>query len=66
MTGVPLLELYPLRDGPREERIAVALDHCRFFHEHLWWPWDENDDECEDWVSLCCTANLQSHLPDGL
>ncbi|XP_012233271.1 protein nessun dorma [Linepithema humile] len=51
---VPLIELYPTinqKDHTLDiEGTAHCVDRLRFFYNHLWMPWDENEDENIDWV----------------
>lgn len=51
---VPLIELYPTinqKDNSLDiEGTAHCVDRLRFFYNHLWMPWDENEDENIDWV----------------
>nr|CAD7574936.1 unnamed protein product [Timema californicum] len=52
---VPLLHLFPTvqqdSDTINIENTADCLDQFRFFYEHVWMPWDADDDENEDWIS---------------
>ncbi|XP_029728532.2 protein nessun dorma [Aedes albopictus] len=51
---VSLSELWPLRHQKNTllnvERTADCLDQLRFFYQHVWMPWDyDNDDDDRDW-----------------
>lgn len=53
---VPLIELYPTH---RQENTALdmigtasCIDQLRFFYNYLWMPWDTDDDDNADWVSV--------------
>nr|XP_012151125.1 PREDICTED: SHC SH2 domain-binding protein 1 homolog B [Megachile rotundata]XP_012151126.1 PREDICTED: SHC SH2 domain-binding protein 1 homolog B [Megachile rotundata] len=53
---VPLVELYPTL---KQENIALdmvgtssCIDQLRFFYNYLWMPWDIDDDDNADWVSV--------------
>nr|CAD7429267.1 unnamed protein product [Timema monikensis] len=52
---VPLLHLFPTVQQDSNtiniENTADCLDQFRFFYEHVWMPWDADDDENEDWIS---------------
>nr|CAD7442495.1 unnamed protein product [Timema bartmani] len=52
---VPLLHLFPTVQQDSNminvENTANCLDQFRFFYEHVWMPWDADDDENEDWIS---------------
>ena len=70
---VSLLELYPVQDDedhdeedPKDcEKIALALEHCRFFFENLWFPWDDQDED-DNWVGEHLSVRCQLHQdPDS-
>ncbi|XP_053692447.1 protein nessun dorma-like [Sabethes cyaneus] len=53
-----LVDLWPIKYFPDDTNIrdeefcsglADCLDQMRFFYQHLWMPWDR-DDNCNDWV----------------
>ncbi|XP_053692448.1 protein nessun dorma-like [Sabethes cyaneus] len=46
-----LVDLWPLKQNEDPDAFLTAncLDKMRFFYQHLWMPWD-NDDDCDDWV----------------
>ena len=59
----PLIKLFPLndeqsKDSQKIKSSAEALDHFRFFVNHIWYPWDEDpdgdlgsDDEYDNWIT---------------
>ncbi|OAD54316.1 SHC SH2 domain-binding protein 1 like protein B [Eufriesea mexicana] len=53
---VPLIELYPTHN--QENNVldmvgtASCIDQLRFFYNYLWMPWDLDDDDNIDWVSV--------------
>ncbi|XP_046413011.1 protein nessun dorma [Neodiprion fabricii] len=53
---VPLNELYPTQHQENTvlDMIGTAncIDQLRFFFNYLWMPWDTDDDDDTDWVSL--------------
>lgn len=53
---VPLVELYPTKNQENEvldmPGTANCIDGLRFFFNHLWMPWDFDDDDNSDWVGL--------------
>ncbi|XP_063976165.1 protein nessun dorma [Diachasmimorpha longicaudata] len=59
---VPLIELYPTRNQENAvidaEGTANCVDQLRFFFNHLWMPWDTDDDETADWV----TSHLETRV----
>ncbi|PNF25973.1 hypothetical protein B7P43_G06363 [Cryptotermes secundus] len=59
---VPLTSLYPTKKQENEildvHGTADCLDQLRFFYNHLWRPWD-CDDENQDWLSTHLEARLQ-------
>lgn len=53
---VPLIELWPLKEQKDEnlviDRTAEYIDQLRFFFQHIWFPWDNQDDNDKvDWAS---------------
>lgn len=50
---VPLVELYPTINQRNNnldiEGTAHCVDRLRFFYNHVWMPWDEDEDEDVDW-----------------
>ncbi|KDR10984.1 protein nessun dorma isoform X2 [Zootermopsis nevadensis] len=59
---VPLTSLYPTKQQENEvldiNCTANCLDQLRFFYNHLWRPWD-CDDENQDWLFIHLEARLQ-------
>ncbi|XP_065080421.1 protein nessun dorma-like [Ochlerotatus camptorhynchus] len=51
---IPLCDLWPLKHQRIEllniDRTADCIDQLRFFYQHVWMPWDyDDDDEDRDW-----------------
>uniref|UniRef100_A0A0C9QWR0 Shcbp1-b_0 protein n=1 Tax=Fopius arisanus TaxID=64838 RepID=A0A0C9QWR0_9HYME len=59
---VPLMELYPTKDQENSaidaEGTANCIDQLRYFFNHLWMPWDADDDDTSDWV----TSHLETRV----
>ncbi|KZC06928.1 PREDICTED: SHC SH2 domain-binding protein 1 [Dufourea novaeangliae] len=53
---VPLVELYPTHSQANNVLDMVGTSNCidqlRFFYNYLWMPWDLDDDDSADWVSV--------------
>lgn len=53
---VPLIELYPTHNQENNALdmvgTASCIDQLRFFYNYLWMPWDLDDDDNIDWVSV--------------
>lgn len=53
---VPLIELYPTlnQENTTLDMVGTAncIDQLRFFYNYLWMPWDVDDDDNVDWVSV--------------
>ncbi|XP_076242546.1 SHC binding and spindle associated nessun dorma [Calliopsis andreniformis] len=53
---VPLMELYPTLNQENSALdmvgTATCIDQLRFFYNYLWMPWDIDDDDNTDWVSI--------------
>lgn len=52
---VSLEDLWPLKEQENEalnvDRTADCLDRLRFFYQHVWMPWDnDEDDDGSDWA----------------
>ncbi|XP_065083480.1 protein nessun dorma isoform X2 [Ochlerotatus camptorhynchus] len=52
---VSLEELWPLKEQENDalnvDRTADCLDRLRFFYQHVWMPWDnDEDDDGSDWA----------------
>lgn len=58
---VPLQELYVAFDESGEfEPTALAIEHLRFFFQHIWRIWDEDDDDDDfDYFLRCCEPRLK-------
>ncbi|KAK0095817.1 hypothetical protein PV326_007291 [Microctonus aethiopoides] len=60
---VPLVELYPTKNQNNNvlDIIGTAncIDQLRFFFNHLWMPWDFDDDDNSDWVTLHLETRLR-------
>ncbi|XP_070574844.1 SHC SH2 domain-binding protein 1 homolog B-like [Ptychodera flava] len=43
---VPLAEIFPVYDESGDfDKTALAIEHLRFFFEHIWRGWDEDDED---------------------
>ncbi|XP_076291028.1 protein nessun dorma-like [Lasioglossum baleicum] len=54
---VPLVELYPTHKQENTNVLDMVgtvncIDQLRFFYNYLWMPWDIDDDDNTDWVSV--------------
>ncbi|XP_053999247.1 protein nessun dorma [Hylaeus anthracinus] len=53
---VQLVELYPTHNQENDALDVVGtascIDQLRFFYSYLWMPWDIDDDDNTDWVSV--------------
>lgn len=53
---VPLIDLYPTHNQQNTALdmvgTATCIDQLRFFYNYLWMPWDLDDDDNIDWVSV--------------
>lgn len=60
---VPLIELYPTKNQNNSTLDVIGTAECieqlRFFYNHLWMPWDVDDDENFDWVLLHLETRLR-------
>ncbi|XP_034942237.1 protein nessun dorma [Chelonus insularis] len=60
---VPLIELYPTKNQTNDVLDMVGTSNCidqlRFFYNHLWMPWDFDDDDNTDWVTLHLEPRLR-------
>ncbi|XP_057329723.1 protein nessun dorma [Microplitis mediator] len=60
---VPLIELYPTKNQDNNALDVVGTAHCidqlRFFYNYLWMPWDFDDDDNVDWVTLHLETRLR-------
>ncbi|XP_015182736.1 PREDICTED: SHC SH2 domain-binding protein 1 [Polistes dominula] len=60
---VPLIELYPTKSQPNNTLDMIGtsccIDQLRFFYNYLWMPWDIDDDENSDWVTLHLESRIR-------
>ncbi|XP_026827770.1 protein nessun dorma-like [Ooceraea biroi] len=60
---VPLIELYPTIKQKNTSLDILGTAHCvdrlRLFYNHLWMPWDEDDDDDIDWVDQHLRSRLR-------
>ncbi|XP_026123672.1 SHC SH2 domain-binding protein 1-like [Carassius auratus] len=71
---VPLLELSVVYDESDFDQTALALEHLRFFYEHIWRKWDEEDEDDDfDYFVRCVEPRLrlyydilEDRVPAGL
>ncbi|XP_069757796.1 SHC SH2 domain-binding protein 1 [Narcine bancroftii] len=58
---VPLQELYVVFDESGEfDQTALAIEHFRFFFQHIWRIWDEDDEDDDfDYFVRCCEPRLK-------
>lgn len=60
---VPLVELYPTLNQENSALDMIGTSNCidqlRFFFNHLWMPWDFDDDENVDWIQLHLETRLR-------
>ncbi|KAI4502987.1 hypothetical protein M0802_002031 [Mischocyttarus mexicanus] len=60
---VPLIELYPTQSqlNTTLDMIGTSccIDQLRFFYNYLWMPWDIDDDENSDWVTLHLESRIR-------
>nr|XP_056718349.1 SHC SH2 domain-binding protein 1 [Euleptes europaea] len=59
---LPLQELWVVFDESGEfDQTALAIEHVRFFYEHIWRSWDEEDDDDFDYFVRCVEPRLRLH-----
>ncbi|KAG8437350.1 hypothetical protein GDO86_008158 [Hymenochirus boettgeri] len=59
---VPLQELYVVFDESGEyDQTAVVIEHVRFFYQHIWRPWDEEEEDHVDYFVRCVEPRLRLH-----
>ncbi|CAH2324297.1 SHC SH2 domain-binding 1 [Pelobates cultripes] len=71
---VPLQELHVVFDDSGEfDQTALVVEHVRFFYQHVWRPWDEEEEDHMDYFVRCCEPRLRFHydvledrIPSGL
>lgn len=62
---VPLIQLWPTRHqdetltGLNVDATANAIDMLHFFYNHLWMPWDGDDEENVDWITKHLEVRLR-------
>ncbi|XP_059849464.1 SHC SH2 domain-binding protein 1 isoform X1 [Hypanus sabinus] len=58
---VPLQELYLVFEESGEfDQTALAIEHLRFFYQHIWRIWDEDDEDDDfDYFVRCCEPRLK-------
>ncbi|KAM4720793.1 SHC SH2 domain-binding protein 1 [Rhinophrynus dorsalis] len=71
---VPLQELYVAFDESGiYDQTALVIEHVRFFYQHIWRPWDEEEEDHFDYFVRCVEPRLRLHydiledrVPSGL
>ncbi|XP_036922294.1 SHC SH2 domain-binding protein 1 isoform X2 [Sturnira hondurensis] len=71
---LPLQELWVVFDGSGAlDQTALAVEHVRFFFEHIWRSWDEEEEDEYDYFVRCVEPRLRLHydiledrVPSGL
>ncbi|XP_073461912.1 SHC SH2 domain-binding protein 1 [Aquarana catesbeiana] len=59
---VPLQELYVVYDDSGEyDQTAMSIEHVRFFFQHIWRPWDEEEEDYFDYFTRCAEPRLRFH-----
>ncbi|KAL8194913.1 UNVERIFIED_CONTAM: SHC SH2 domain-binding protein 1, partial [Gekko kuhli] len=59
---LPLQELWVVFDESGEfDQTALAVEHVRFFYQHIWRNWDEEDDDDFDYFVRCVEPRLRLH-----
>ncbi|XP_077166294.1 SHC SH2 domain-binding protein 1 [Paroedura picta] len=57
---LPLQELWVVFDESGEfDQTALAVEHVRFFYQHIWRSWDEEDDDDFDYFVRCVEPRLR-------
>uniref|UniRef100_A0A8D0GFR6 SHC SH2 domain-binding protein 1 n=1 Tax=Sphenodon punctatus TaxID=8508 RepID=A0A8D0GFR6_SPHPU len=58
---LPLQELWVVFDDSGEfDQTALAVEHVRFFYQHIWRSWDEDDDDDDfDYFVRCVEPRLR-------
>ncbi|XP_018408356.1 PREDICTED: SHC SH2 domain-binding protein 1 [Nanorana parkeri] len=57
---VPLQELYVVFDDSGEyDQTAMSIEHVRFFFQHIWRPWDEEEEDYFDYFTRCAEPRLR-------
>ncbi|XP_059524127.1 SHC SH2 domain-binding protein 1 [Myotis daubentonii] len=71
---LPLQELWVVFDGSGAlDQTALAIEHVRFFYQHIWRSWDEEEEDEYDYFVRCVEPRLRLHydiledrVPSGL
>ncbi|XP_068549643.1 SHC SH2 domain-binding protein 1 isoform X1 [Anas acuta] len=71
---IPLRELWVVYDESGEfDQTALAVEHVRFFYQHIWRSWDEEEEDDLDYFVRCVEPRLRLHydilehrVPSGL
>ncbi|XP_066205724.1 SHC SH2 domain-binding protein 1 [Saccopteryx leptura] len=71
---LPLQELWVVFDESGAfDRTALAIEHVRFFYQHIWRSWDEEEEDEYDYFVRCVEPRLRLHydiledrVPSGL
>ncbi|XP_036288621.1 SHC SH2 domain-binding protein 1 [Pipistrellus kuhlii] len=71
---LPLRELWVVFDGSGAlDQTALAVEHVRFFYQHIWRSWDEEEEDDYDYFVRCVEPRLRLHydiledrVPSGL
>ncbi|CAK6436557.1 unnamed protein product [Pipistrellus nathusii] len=71
---LPLRELWVVFDGSGVlDQTALAVEHVRFFYQHIWRSWDEEEEDEYDYFVRCVEPRLRLHydilegrVPSGL
>ncbi|XP_075045324.1 SHC SH2 domain-binding protein 1 [Mixophyes fleayi] len=59
---VPLQELFVVFDYSGEfDQTAMAIEHVRFFYQHIWRSWDEEEEDHIDYFTRCAEPRLRLH-----
>ncbi|XP_063802097.1 SHC SH2 domain-binding protein 1 [Pseudophryne corroboree] len=59
---VPLQELYVVFDYSGElDQTAMVIEHVRFFYQHIWRSWDEEEEDHIDYFTRCAEPRLRLH-----
>ncbi|XP_036087124.1 SHC SH2 domain-binding protein 1 isoform X2 [Rousettus aegyptiacus] len=71
---LPLQELWVVFDESGAfDQTALAVEHVRFFYQHIWRSWDEEEEDEDDYFVRCVEPRLRLHydiledrVPSGL
>ncbi|KAM8946003.1 SHC SH2 domain-binding protein 1 [Pelodytes ibericus] len=59
---VPLQELHVVFDDSGEfDQTAMVVEHVRFFYQHIWRPWDEEEEDYVDYFVRSVEPRLRLH-----